>query len=68
MHKFFSELKWVGATGVQFETLSRVNILPLMHDLFDAGRLAMENYILFLSMLFNLRFKVQDALHRALML
>jgi hypothetical protein len=67
MHKVFSELKWVEATGVQFETLSRGNILPLMHDLFDAGRLAMENFILFLSMLFNLRFKVQDALHRALM-
>ena len=67
MHKFFSELKWIESTGVQFETLSRGNILPLMHDLFDAGRLAMENFILFLSMLFNLRFKVQDALHRALM-
>jgi hypothetical protein len=65
MHKFFSELKWVEATGVQFETLSRGNMLPLMYDLFDAGRLAMENFILFLSMLFNLRFKVQDALHRA---
>ena len=66
MHKYFSDLKWTESTSVQFESLSRGNILPLMYDLFDAGRIAMENFILFLSMLFNLRFKVQDALHRAL--
>jgi hypothetical protein len=66
MHKHFSELKWTETTIALFEALSRGHILPLMYDLFEAGRLAMENFIVFLSMLFNLRFKVQDALHRAL--
>jgi hypothetical protein len=66
MQRFYSEASWSEQSLKSYVGLTRGLILPLIHDFFNQGRAAMENFILLLSMLFNLRYKVQDALLRAL--
>jgi hypothetical protein len=66
LQRFYCESEWSEQTRNNFGTWIRGQVLPLIHDFFHQGRAAMENFILLLSMLFNLRFKVQDALLRAL--
>ena len=62
----FSDLKWEDATAILFKKWMEQTVVPLMMNLLDEGRAAMENYIYLLSVLFNMRFKFQNALLLAL--
>jgi hypothetical protein len=62
----FNDLKWEDATVILFKKWMEQTVVPLMINLLDEGRAAMENYIYLLSVLFNMRFKFQNALLLAL--
>ena len=66
LRRSFSDLKWEDATAVLFKKLMEQTVVPLMTNLLDEGRAAMENYIYLLSVLFSMRFKFQNALLLAL--
>ena len=60
LRRSFSDLKWEDATAILFKKLMKQTVVPLMTNLLDEGRAAMENYIYLLSVLFNMRFKFQN--------
>jgi hypothetical protein len=66
LQRFFSESSWSDRSLQSYGDLSREYLTPLILDFFHQGRAAMENFILLFAMLINMRFKVQDALFRAL--
>ena len=66
LRRSFSDLKWEDATAILFKKLMKQTVVPLMTNLLDKGRAAMENYIYLLSVLYNMRFKFQKALLLAL--
>ena len=66
LRRSFSDLKWEDATAILFKKLMKQTVVPLMTNLLDEGRAAIDNYIYLLSVLFNMRFKFQNALLLAL--
>jgi hypothetical protein len=62
----FCDISWSNDLRRDFGNMVQGTILPLLRNFLADSRAAMENFIFLLAMLFNLRFKLQDALFRAL--
>ena len=60
----FSDLKWFPLERAEFCEIVKIRVTKFLHDYLADGQIAMENFITLLSRLFNLRFKIQDALFR----